>query len=222
MEITLVNASGKYVEQFKVWWGRRQEGFNLLRDLGRNLEPDESITVRIPGYEPGIYSFQASADAEGADYYCGRSFEYIPEGGIIVLPPDDFYCDIQTIFEAGTDVETAKETTLSLYQAAYEAEFEAAQEEETQEEETREEPTDLSQEEINEDVKLPGYDSLADMRTEEHPDIMFCDYGDEFEMQEHANFMAIGIRTETETVWSTLQSVIRKSGGINLIRKRAM
>lgn len=60
------------------------------------------------------------------------------------------------------------------------------------------------EEEIGEAVKLMGYDSLADMRTEKHPDIMFRDYSDEYEMQK------------------LFQPAIRYSGGINLIRKRAM
>lgn len=58
-------------------------------------------------------------------------------------------------------METAKETTLSQYQAAHDAELEAAKEEEPEEE-----IPDISQEEIDEAVKLLGYDSLADMRTE--------------------------------------------------------
>ena len=45
MEITLVNASGYPVQEFNVWWGGRQEGFDLLHDLDRDLEPDESISV---------------------------------------------------------------------------------------------------------------------------------------------------------------------------------
>lgn len=80
-------------------------------------------------------------------------------------------------------METAKETTLSQYQAAHDAELEAAKEEEPEEE-----IPDLSQEEIDEAVKLLGYDSLADMRTEEHPDIIFRDYSDEYEREKHDGY----------------------------------
>lgn len=191
VEITLVNASGYPAEEFRVWCSGRQGGFDPLYDLDRNLEPDEIITLRIPKDDDNIYSFNAWADEEEAgSLIClaRGSDEYIPEGGIIVLVPGDYYNDLQIIFEAGTDVETAKETALSQYQAAYDAEQEAAEEEETQEEtleETQEETTDPRQKKIDEAVKLLGYDSLADMRTKENPDIIFRDFDDEWEMQEN-------------------------------------
>ena len=46
MEITLVNASGYPVREFLTWWDGDQDGFDLLHNSGRNLKPDESITVR--------------------------------------------------------------------------------------------------------------------------------------------------------------------------------
>ena len=98
-----------------MWWGDQQhKGLDLLRDLDRNLEPGESMTVRIPRSKDGIYSFNAKGEREyGLRYLYGHSFVQIPEGGIIVLPPDDVHDDIQTIFEASADVETVKETTLA-------------------------------------------------------------------------------------------------------------
>lgn len=197
MEITLVNASGYPVQEFNVWWGGRQEGFDLLHDLDRDLEPDESITVRIPRCETNVYSFLAEGlEGNGFSYLYGHSFREIPEGGIIVLLPNERYDEIQTIFEAGADVETVKETTLAQYQAACEAELEgekaaekaAEEEEKRQEKEKWERLANLSQEEIDEALELLGYDSLADMRTKKNPDISFKDYGDEYEREKHNAF----------------------------------
>ena len=184
MEVTLVNASGYPVREFLTWWDGDQDGFDLLHNSGRNLKPDESITVRIPRCETGVYSFLA----KGPNLFLyGHSFREIPEGGIVVLLPNERYDDeIQTIFEAGADAETVKETVFAQYQAACEAEPEAAEgEEKRQEEEKWERLANLSQEEIDEAVKLPGYNSLADMRTKKNPDITFSDFGDEYEMDKH-------------------------------------
>lgn len=195
MEITLVNASGYPVQEVATWWGGEQVGFDLLHNLDRDLEPDESITVRIPRWEYNIYSYLAEGPKEnGLSYFYGHGSTEIPEGGVIVLLPSERYDDqIQTIFEAGTDVETAKETALSQYQAACDAELEAEkaaekaaeeeakrlEEEKRQEEERLERLANLSQEEIDEAVKLLGYNSLADMRKKEHPDIRFRDYDED-------------------------------------------
>lgn len=186
MEITLVNASGSPVQEFLTWWDGEQDGFDLLHDLSRNLEPDESMTVRIPRCETGIYSFLA----EGPDLFLyGRSFQEIPEGGIVVLLPDEQYDEIQTIFEAGADVETVKKTTLAQYQAACEAELEAEKSTEEEGEETKwKRLANLSQEEIDEAVKSLGYDSLADMREKNNSDIIFHDYSDEYEWQQQEAF----------------------------------
>lgn len=180
MEITFVNASDCPVQKLTAWWAGQNEGFDLLHNLDRNLEPDEVIRLRIPKSEDNYYSIGVTEAEYCYTFFPGWSFEYIPEGGIMVLLAGEYpegYEDIQTIFEAGTDVETAKETALAQFQAACAAELEATQGEEAQEEETV--PADLSQEEIDEAVKLLGYDSLADMRTEEHPDIIFRDYDEE-------------------------------------------
>ena len=79
-----------------------------------------------------------------------------------------------------------KETTFAQYQAACEAELEA--EKAAEEEEKWEQLAELSQEEIDEAVKLLGYDSLVDMRTKKNPDISFNDYGDEYEREKHSAF----------------------------------
>ena len=184
MEITIVNASGYPAREFDVWWDGRQEEFDLLHSLGRNLEPDEVITLRIPRSESSTYAFSAWAD-DGDDYHgclVSGGYQYIPEGGVIVLTPDDDYYDIQIIFEAGTDVETAKETVLSQYQAAREAELEA------EEEKARKEAEGLTPEELDEAVKALGYDSLADMRTEENSSILFHDYDNEDKRQDHEGY----------------------------------
>lgn len=198
MEITLVNASGCPVQEVTTWWDGESDGFDLLHDLDRDLAPDESISVRLPRCEYGVYSYLAKGvEGNGLSYLYGHSFIEIPEGGIIVLLPTERYADeIQTVFEAGADVEALKETTLAQYQAACEAELEAeraaeeagraaeeaAEEEQRQEAEKWKRLANLSQEEIDEAVELLGYKSLADMRTKRNPYIAASE--DEQERQE--------------------------------------
>ena len=204
MEITLVNASGYPVQEFLTWRPGEQDGFDLLHNLDRNLEPDESMTVRILRCEGNTYSYLAKGREENSlSYFYGNGYEEIPEGGIVVLLPKERYdVEIQTIFEAGTDAEIARETAFAQYQAACDAELEAkkaeekAAEEEAKrlEEEKRlekekwERLANLSQEEIDEAVKSLGYKSLADMRTKKNSDIRFQDYDDEYERQKHEAF----------------------------------
>lgn len=193
IEITLVNASDYPARTFKVFLVETQEKFEALQELGRNLEPGEILTIRIPKEENNCYGFESWADEAAAGcnlclYYA--TGKYILDGGIIVLPPINYCDEIQTIFGAGTDLETAKETTLAQCQAVHEekleaqrAEEEAAriaaeeakrqeeeakrQEEEAkrQEEEKWERLENLTQEEADEAVKLLGYDSIEKMRT---------------------------------------------------------
>lgn len=115
MEITLVNASDYPAKEFSVELEERDEWFDLLQDLGRNMKPGEVLTTRIPRVDGSIYSFSAWADEEAAGStrcLIAEYQQYVPEGGIIVMPPE-VLLNIQTIFEPGTDLETAKETTLA-------------------------------------------------------------------------------------------------------------
>lgn len=172
VEITVVNASGHSVYSFDFRGDGQDREFELINELGRDLEPDEIITIRIPKSENNLYYTFASTDDVGVLVYDIVAPRYIPEGGIFVLPPDNEY-DCQIIFEAGTDVETAKETTLAQYQEAYDADHEVVEEEEK--------TPSLSQEEIDEAVKLLGYDSLADMRTKRNPNITAGEYEREWQ-----------------------------------------
>ena len=122
MEITFVNASDCPVQKLTAWWAGQNEGFDLLHNLDRNLEPDEVIRLRIPRSEDNYYSIGVTEAEYCYTFFPGWSFEYIPEGGIMVLLAGEYpegYEDIQTIFEAGTDVETAKGIRYSLNQEKY-------------------------------------------------------------------------------------------------------
>ena len=191
MEITLVNASGYPVKEFNTWRPGEQDGFDLLHNLDRDLEPDEIMTVRILRYEGNTYSYLAEGTKEsGSSYFYGDGYQDIPEGGIVVLLPKERYdVEIQTIFEAGTDAETAKKTALAQYQAACDAELEAKRAEEKRlEKEKWERLANLSQEEIDAAVKSLGYKSLEQMRTKKNNDIRFNNNADEYERQKHEAF----------------------------------
>ena len=203
MEITLVNASDYPAKEFSVELEERDEWFDLLQDLGRNMKPGEVLTTRIPRVDGSIYSFSAWADEEAAGStrcLIAEYQQYVPEGGIIVMPPE-VLLNIQTIYEPGTDLETAKQTTLAQCQAIYDAKLEAERAEEEaariaaeeeakrQEEEAKrleeekrleqekwERLDNLTQEEADEAVKLLGYDSLAAMRTKRNSDITVTYY----------------------------------------------
>lgn len=202
-----MNASDYPAKSFRLLLVETQEKFDALQEHGRNLEPGESLTTRIPKEENNCYSFESWADEDAAGcnlclHYA--AYKYIHDGDIIVLPPI-IYDEIQTIFEAGTDVETAKETTLSQCQAVHEEKLEAqrAEEEAAEEEAKRQEEEakrleeeakkqkeeekrleqekwerldNLTQEEADEAVKLLGYDSLAAMRTKRNSDITVTYY----------------------------------------------
>lgn len=194
MEVTIVNASGFAMDSISMWWGKHRDSVDPMRSLGRNVEPDEVITLRIPRAKDHLYDYKFwSVDQDESGY--GRcvlwgSGCYIPEKGIIIVPPsDEYYDEIRTVYESDMDIETAKEETLSQYWAAYEAEQEeilAAEREaaaqaaaEAAEKAALEAALHMSQQELDEAVKELGYDSLAEMRTELNPDISFRDYDDD-------------------------------------------
>ena len=149
MEITLVNASDYPAKEFSVNLEERDEWFDLLQDLGRNMEPGEVLTTRMPRVDGNIYSFNAWADEEVVGSTCcliAEYQQYVPEGGVIVMPPE-VLLNIQTIYEPGTDLETTKQTTLAQCQAVYDAKLEAQRAEEEAAEKAAEEEAKRLEEE---------------------------------------------------------------------------
>ena len=87
------------------------------------------------------------------------SYECMPcdteDGCILVIPPSDSDYDTRIIFAPGTEIETAKESVLAAISAAGD-----------------EKPEDtLTSEEAEEAVRKLGFDSLTEMRMQEHPDL---------------------------------------------------
>lgn len=84
--------------------GKPQEG---------QFDPATELTA-----ENSLYYTSVHVDGIGCIVFDSSPL-YIPEGSIFVLPPDEEY-DSQIVFEAGTNVETAKETTLAwnIFQSA--------------------------------------------------------------------------------------------------------
>ena len=103
--------------------------FILTNELGRDLEPDEIIATRIPKSENSFYYTFVSMDDIEALVCDIIALRYIPEGGIFVLPPDGEH-DCQVVFEAGTDVGTAKKAIVAQYQEVYDADHEVVEKEE--------------------------------------------------------------------------------------------
>ena len=128
IEIVFVNASGCPLGEILAYWANRKaDDFDLLHNLDRDLEPDEVMELRIPNSDDGVYHIIAPYPAEG--YYHllpDWSDVYLPNGSVLVLLP--YFEDhekLHTIFEPGTDVETAKAAALAEYEAACEAAIEA-------------------------------------------------------------------------------------------------
>lgn len=84
-----MNASGHSVYSFDFRGDGQDREFELINELGRDLEPDEIITIRIPKSENSLYYTFASTDDVGVLVYDIVAPRYIPEGGIFVLPPDN-------------------------------------------------------------------------------------------------------------------------------------
>lgn len=157
LAVTLVNASGDSVGSvYFEWFDERDQDYRLNVLPGDDtLEPDGVLQILLPKDTDSYYCMPCdSVDGLITGFYLLDRSD-MEDGSILVLPPADNSYGLQIIFAPGTDVETAKETTLAAYQ-----EFSAAEQEST-----------LSSEEITAAVQQLGYDSLADMRTQEHPDL---------------------------------------------------
>ena len=68
MEITFVNTSDYPVKELKAWWTDESDGFDLLHNLGRNLEPGEVISLRIPRDDNNTNSIYVGA-ADGSSFF---------------------------------------------------------------------------------------------------------------------------------------------------------
>ena len=163
--VTLVNASGVPVGSVIFeWYDERDQDYrmNALAD-GDILEPDGVRQILLPEYAVS-YDCMPCDTEDGLNigfYFLDR--DDMEDGCVLVLPPaDDSYSNygIQLIFAPGTEAEKAKESVLADYQEAADDGQEA------------QEPEDgLSPEQIEAAVSQLGYDSLADMRMQEHADL---------------------------------------------------
>ena len=73
-----MNASGHSVYSFDFRGDGQDREFELINELGRDLEPDEIITIRIPKSENSLYYTFASTDDVGVLVYDIVAPRYIP------------------------------------------------------------------------------------------------------------------------------------------------
>lgn len=168
LELTVVNASEYTLNMVEIAWASQRDFLNLLHDVDWYLGPGESMISYFVKAENGRYSFTADGFKENDenDRYIFTQYDVpISDGSVIVVPPGMEYPDIQNIFEAGTDPETARQTTVSQYQEAYEAEKAAG--------------LGMTPAEVERAANALGYNSLAEMRTDRNPDISFMNFTDE-------------------------------------------
>ena len=238
MEITLVNASDYPAKEFSVELEERDEWFDLLQDLGRNMEPGEVLTTRMPRVDGNIYCFSAWADEEVVGSTCcliAEYQQYVPEGGVIVMPPE-VLLNIQTIYEPGTDLETAKQTTLAQCQAVYDAKLEAQRAEEEAAEKAAEEEAKRREEErrreeeaqrLEEEKRLEKekWERLANLSQEEADEAVKTlgyDSIEEMRTKRHSNLTATAYERESQDAFCQLYGYWYPNGDRNSLIYIAM
>lgn len=155
--VTLVNASevpvGSVIFE---WYDEKDQEYRMnALSNGDILEPDSVRQILLP--ESAVsYDCMPCDTEDGLNigfYFLDRID--MEDGCILVIPPPESDYDIQIIFAPGTEVETAKESVLAAILTAGDEKSEDT----------------LTTDEVEAAVRQLGFDSLAEMRMQEHPDL---------------------------------------------------
>ena len=157
LSVTLVNASEVPVGSVIFEWYDKNDQEYRMNALSDDdiLEPDSVRQILLP--ESAVsYECMPCDTEDGLNigfYFLDRMD--LEDGCILVIPPSDSDYDTRIIFAPGTEIETAKESVLAAISAAGDGKPEDT----------------LTSEEAEEAVRKLGFDSLTEMRMQEHPDL---------------------------------------------------
>lgn len=157
LSVTLVNASEVPVGSVIFEWYDKNDQEYRMNALSDDdiLEPDSVRQILLP--ESAVsYECMPCDTEDGLNigfYFLDRMD--LEDGCILVIPPSDSDYDTRIIFAPGTEIETAKESVLAAISAADDGKPEDT----------------LTSEEAEEAVRKLGFDSLTEMRMQEHPDL---------------------------------------------------